>query len=354
MRDHVLLQAIVRVNRPHVDAEGVEKRVGLIVDVVGVLRELQKALQFDSSEIAGAIEDLDTMMRDLLARITVAEKQYLEVDAEASPDQQLESVVYGRFIDPDARKSFFEDFKDIEALWEILAPSAELREHIKTYKRLSQLYAAVRNAYFETGGFLGDLEYKTRQLIQGTAEQDGLGRIAKVITFDVATLEQLTGDDGPEEGKVYNLLRGLRKEMDEDPAKAVVLRALKERADQIVRNLEERTLTGMAAMDEIAALVIEKDEVRKAAEDSGLTDVGFAVAWQLKQDGALAGARLESLAVAKEVEARLAQFPNWLENPDERRRLRLNLYKPVLSLAVDLRKAVVKQIMQVLERASGD
>jgi type I restriction enzyme R subunit len=354
MRDHVLLQAIARVNRPYVDAEGVQKRVGLIVDFVGVLRELQKALRFDSADIGGAIEDLETMMRDLLGRIAAAAENYLQVDAEASPDQQLEKVVYGRFIDPDARRTFFEDYKDIEALWEILSPSAELRDHIQTYKRLSQLYAAVRNAYSETGGFLGDLEYKTRRLIQGSAEQEGLGRIAKVVTFDVETLEQLKGDDGPEEGKVYNLLRGLRKEMDEDPAKAVVLRALKERADQVIRNLEERKITGMAAMDEIAALVVEKEEARKAAEDSGLGDVGFAVHWQLKQNESLARAGLDSLAVAKEVEAVLAKFPNWIENPDEQRRLRLNVYKPVIKLADAQRKAAVEQIMQVLEETAGD
>jgi len=353
MRDHVLLQAIARVNRPYVDAEGIQKRVGLIVDFVGVLRELQKALRFDSAEIGGAIEDLDTMMADLLGRIAAAAEHYLQVDAKDSPDQQLEKVVYGRFIDPDARKAFFGDYKDIEALWEILSPSAELRDHIRTYKRLSQLYAAVRNAYSETGGFLGDLEYKTRQLIQGTAEQEGLGRIAKVVTFDVATLEQLKGDQGPDEGKVYNLLRGLRSEMDADPARAVVLRALKERADQVVRNLEERKITGMAAMDEIAALAVEKDEARRAADDSGLTDVGFAVHWQLTQRGALAGTELDSLVVAREVEALLGKFPNWVENPDERRRLRLNLYKPVLSLQDDQRRAAVEQIMQVLEQVAG-
>jgi type I restriction enzyme, R subunit len=53
MRDHVLLQAIARVNRPYVDAEGVQKRVGLVVDFVGVLRELKKALQFDSADVSG-------------------------------------------------------------------------------------------------------------------------------------------------------------------------------------------------------------------------------------------------------------------------------------------------------------
>jgi type I restriction enzyme R subunit len=38
MREHVLLQAVARVNRPYEDTEGVRKRVGLIVDFVGVLR----------------------------------------------------------------------------------------------------------------------------------------------------------------------------------------------------------------------------------------------------------------------------------------------------------------------------
>jgi type I restriction enzyme R subunit len=175
MRDHVLLQAIARVNRPYVDANNVQKRVGLVIDFVGVLRELQKALRFDSADIVGAIEDLDTMMVDLHQRIAQAAENYLTVDSGDTPDKQLERVVYGRFIDPDARKTFFEDYKDIEALWEILSPSAELWDHIATYKRLSQLYAAVRNAYAETGSFLGDLEYKTRRLIESSAAQEGLG-----------------------------------------------------------------------------------------------------------------------------------------------------------------------------------
>jgi type I restriction enzyme, R subunit len=176
MRDHVLLQAIARVNRPYVDAKNVQKRVGLVVDFVGVLRELEKALRFDSADIGGAIEDLETMMIDLHHRIAQAAENYLAVDSGDSAHNQLEKVVYGRFIDPEARKTFFEDYKDVEALWEILSPSAELRDHIATYKRLSQLYAAVRNAYGETGSFLGDLEYKTRRLIESSAEQEGLGR----------------------------------------------------------------------------------------------------------------------------------------------------------------------------------
>ena len=73
MRDHVLLQAIARVNRPYVDVKGISKPIGLVVDFVGVLRELRKALQFDSSDVSGLIEDLDFLTQDFLDKITKAE-----------------------------------------------------------------------------------------------------------------------------------------------------------------------------------------------------------------------------------------------------------------------------------------
>jgi len=58
-----------------------------------------------------------------------------------------------RFLTPEVRKAFFEAYKDIETLWEILSPAPELRDYIETYKHLSQLYAAVRNAEtFKTTG----------------------------------------------------------------------------------------------------------------------------------------------------------------------------------------------------------
>jgi type I restriction enzyme R subunit len=88
-------------------------------------------------------------------------------------------VVYGRFLDPEPRKAFFEAYKDIENLWEILSPSPELRDHIVTFKRLAQLYAAVRNAYAEKVGFVADLAYKTKRLVEQSATQDGLGRLTK-------------------------------------------------------------------------------------------------------------------------------------------------------------------------------
>jgi type I restriction enzyme, R subunit len=179
MRDHVLLQAIARVNRPYVDSEGIRKRVGLVIDFVGVLRELKKALKFDSEDVSGVIEDLDLLLENFLTKIDAVSATYLDAGEGGDADERLERVVYGRFIDPDVRKTFYEAYKDIESLWEILSPSPELRDHIDTFKRLTQLYMAVRNAYAEKVGPIDDLARKTRRLVEQSALQSGLGQVAK-------------------------------------------------------------------------------------------------------------------------------------------------------------------------------
>jgi type I restriction enzyme R subunit len=352
MRDHVLLQALARINRPYIDSEGVQKKVGLVVDFVGILKELNKALRFDSADVEGALEDLDVLMADLLVKIEAASTEYLQVDSGQNADEQLESIVYGKFISEEERKKFFDDYRDIESLWEILSPSAELRDHIATYKRLSVLYAAVRNAYSDAGGFTADLEHKTKRLIEAGAEQDKLGRFTKAATFDVPTLEELGKEDGPSEEKVYNLLRGLRKEMEDDPAAAVALQSLKEKADRVIEDLEERKVNGLAALDELKAVAEEKDRLREFARRTGLSDRAFGIYSALNGEPALSGLEVDIQRIATTIDIAVDQFPHWKQNADERRRLRSGLYKPLLDSNVPTKSCneIIENVMNVLEK----
>ena len=76
MRDHVLLQALARVNRPYVDNNNVQKKVGLVIDFVGVLRELTKALRFDSKSVEGALEDTASLWPTFTTEIDAAATEY--------------------------------------------------------------------------------------------------------------------------------------------------------------------------------------------------------------------------------------------------------------------------------------
>jgi type I restriction enzyme, R subunit len=57
MRDHTLLQAIARVNRPYEnEREEMVKPHGFVLDFVGIFDKLEKALAFDSDEINAIVQ----------------------------------------------------------------------------------------------------------------------------------------------------------------------------------------------------------------------------------------------------------------------------------------------------------
>ena len=348
MRDHVLLQAIARVNRPYADAKGNRKRIGLVLDFVGVLRELKKALTFDSSDVSGVIEDLDVLYQDFRDKIEKAKTAYLAGERGLGADEQLEKIIYGRFLEPEPRKAFFEDYKEIEALWEILSPTPDLRDHIPAYKQLARLYASVRNAYAGQVNYEAELGQKTRRMVQESAAQEGLGNAAKTVTFDVVTLKALQRKKGSEEAKVFNLVRGLNREIDSESELGAVLLPLKERAERIIRDLEERKKTGLEAMDLLAVLAKEKEAAMNAAKQSDLSRRAFGVHWILKEDDALKAAGVSALDLAKESEKLIERFPNAAVNADEHRRLRAALYRPLLVLDGTERSRIVERILGIL------
>ena len=68
MRDHVLLQAIARVNRPYEDNDGLIKPYGFVLDFVGIFGDLEKALAFDSEDMGSVIQNLD-VLKKLFAKL---------------------------------------------------------------------------------------------------------------------------------------------------------------------------------------------------------------------------------------------------------------------------------------------
>ena len=352
MRDHVLLQAIARVNRPCAEAP-VRKRIGLVVDFVGVLRELKKALRFDSSDLSGVIEDLDLLLASLRERLAKAAADYLGAEG-GDEDERLEKIVYGRFLDPPSRQAFCEAYKEIEALWEILSPSPHLRDYMDTYKRLAELYTVVLNAYEGRITYEASLGRKTHGMVQDGTTQGALGNLVKTVTFDARTLAALRGGPGSDEAKVFNLVRGLRRELENEPDMGPVLLPLKERAERILEDLEDRATTGLAAMDLLAALVDEKEAAGKAAKESGLAPRAFGVHWALKDDPGLDAAGISALSLAREAQELLDRFPNAAVNADEHRRLRAALYQPLLQLERDERSRVVERILTILLNTGTD
>jgi type I restriction enzyme R subunit len=76
-----------------------------------------------------------------------------------------------------------------------------------------------------------------------------------------------------------------------------------------------------------------------------LSTRAFSAFWTLKDNEALKAANISAMELAREIEALSVRFPNAAVNPDEQRRFRASLYRPLLSLPQDRRARVVDLIV---------
>jgi type I restriction enzyme R subunit len=327
MRDHVLLQAIARVNRPYEDEKGLKKPSGLIVDFVGVLKELNKALAFDSDDVNAVIEDLDVLFTRFKDLMNGPGRVYLEATGipGSSNDERLENLLYKKFLDKDERQQFIDLFKEVETLYEILSPDPELRDYIEPYNRLADLYVMLRNAYGRRTTFYEEVAHKTEMLVRENAATHGLNEMTKTVEFDAATLKALKDKRGPEEGKIINLVKSLDKDASDRGKEEPYLISIADRADKVMAELEDRQVSTTKAMERLEALAQEKLEAEKARKNSGLDADTFEIFWFLQQQ------KLPTpLPLAKEISAIYERFPNWSSNDDEYRQLKAEIYKSLL------------------------
>lgn len=324
MRDHVLLQAISRVNRPYEDEQGRQKPCGLIVDFIGMLRDLNKALAFDSQDVSGVIEDLDLLLDEFRRLLAQAQTDYL-APLSGEPDKRLETLLYKTLLDPAARQAFIDCYRQIEGLYEILSPSAELREHIQAYRKLTDLYLMLRNAYGSPTRFYEDVARKTGHMIRETASSYGPVVTGKTVEFDLKTLKALQDKGEDDNASVINLVRAAEDEAAAKGEQQPVLIDIAQRAQAILQALEQRAVNTRQAIEQLSVLLEERGNAEDERQRLGLEPTTFAVYWHLHRNG-FKNARL----VAEEIMAAVAKYPNQADSEEEQRQLKAEIYRALM------------------------
>ncbi len=145
MRDHVLLQAIARVNRPYEDKDGLVKPAGFVLDFVGIFENLERALAFDSDIVESVIQNIEVLKEAFAKQMCGDAAIYLPLAA--GWDDKAKERAITHFEDKDSRETFFKFFRGLQNLYNILSPDAFLRPFIEDYQALASVYGLIRNAY---------------------------------------------------------------------------------------------------------------------------------------------------------------------------------------------------------------
>lgn len=267
LRDHNLLQAIARTNRP---LPIMDKRTGLIVDYFGVFQNLEKALNFDKNIREESLIDWGTLKATVPGEVLRCMEMFKPIKIVDTRECLLAALQ--RLRDPEMAKNFEHNFKSIERLWEAISPDPCLYDHRHNYNWLCGIYLAHRRRLRGPKVTYGELAAKTRQLIE---ENTGFMKIAEelpIFKIDANYVEKL--DDLPTPAdKAAALEAMLTRELSEDDP-SFTYKLLGERLRQIK---ERKDANDEAAAKRLRELQEITDETTKAKEEPAklnLTKVG--------------------------------------------------------------------------------
>ncbi len=327
MRDHVLLQAIARVNRPYTDEGGNEKPCGFVLDYIGIFEDLEKALAFDADEVGSVIQNIDdlrglfrTMMAEQAPEHLILPDPYDDRDAERA------ILKYGRRAD---REAFYKFFKQVQAVYDILSPDAALRPYIDDYGRLAKLYLLVRKAY-RTGPDYTDREFaaKTRTMLRESFDLTTLEPPGAIHTLGAAELEALKRGAGSGEAKVLNLRKAIADAVRKDAATQPFLVPIGERAEALAERYEDRQITTQQALDGFHDLAEAAVNGKAEREQLGLNANEHAILLALRPPpGENDGGDTPAPDAARRLNGLFEQFPDHRWDSGQQAKLRAQLYR---------------------------
>ena len=280
MRDHVLLQAIARVNRPYEDNDGLVKPSGFVLDFVGIFENLEKALAFDSDVVESVIQNLDVLKEYFAKLIRKDAAQYLPFTI-GSDDKAKERAIE-HFEDKDTREAFFKFFKQVQDIYNILSPDGFLRPFMEDYQSLALLYGLIRTAYADPTYVDKELTAKTRELLQEHTDSDPFELPGSIQELNANTLSEIGASDVSDTVKVLNLRKILKKTVIDESRSKPFLISIGERAEALEEAYENRQITTQQALVAYWELIEELEQAASERARMNLDENAYAVYKVLK------------------------------------------------------------------------
>ena len=253
-----------------------------------------------------------------------ANQKFLHISEGYAGDKAAEKVL-SHFRNEEPRHEFYQFFRELADIYEILSPDAFLRPYIDDYDQLSRMYRLLRSAY-DTAFVDRELTRKTARLVQehtrGGTIQDSL----EIYEINEKLLERLEKDDTPDTVKIFNLLKSIQELINKEKHQAPYLLTIGERAEAIAQAYQLRQKNTQEALKELEKLIRDINQAEKERAEKNLKPAAFAIYYVLNQDDLP-----DAEEIAREMEKSFEEYPHWEFSPAQERDVRIELYKVLLN-----------------------
>ncbi len=346
MRDHVLLQAIARVNRPYEDEEERKKPCGFVLDFVGIFDNLEKALSFDSSDIEGVIRDLEELKRKFAEDMEKARQDYLSLIKGLSGDKAVDRILE-YFMDEEKRQDYYLFFRELQDIYEVLSPDAFLRDYLSDFETLVRIYRILREAYETKTPVDRDFARKTAKLVTEHTKTGVIKPALEVYEINEHTLLHLEKSKASDREKIFNIIKSIENTLNKKGKSAPYLISIAEKAEHIVKLFKERQKTTEETLQELKKLIEEINAAEKEQIEKCMSPEIFTVYWLFKQRGLS-----EPEKLANQIGVVFSQYPHWKGSNAQEKEVRRELYALVMTAGIEdiaLANEIIEDIVKKLK-----
>ncbi|QEF93684.1 type I restriction endonuclease subunit R [Methanothermobacter sp. KEPCO-1] len=344
MRDHVLLQAIARVNRPYEDNKGRRKTSGFVLDFIGIFENLEKALEFDSQDVEGVIQDIKILKDRFKELIKEAKKKYLSLIEGRSPDKAVETVLE-YFRHEEKRRDYYKFFREISDIYEIISPDKFLRPYIDDFETLTRMYRILKEAY-DSIEIEKDLLRKTSKLVQYHTKPGKIKATLEIYEINSNALRKIEESKDPDNKKVFNISKSILKHVQDHANTSPYLLSIGEKAEAIIKLYKARQKSTEETLEELKKLIDEINSARKAEKEKKMPSDTFSIYWMLQKTNVP-----EPEDKAKIMGEVLRKYPHWKESEKQEREVKIQFITILLNSGIDVQEAGEKAraIMRVIK-----
>ncbi len=274
LKEHSLLQAIARVNRPYDKG----KDHGLIVDYYGITKNLRKALAiFSEEDIKGALTPIDKLLEDLKVRHQEAMSFFDDIDRKG-PELKVNEAIIRKFEPVSLRDEFDYSFKMFYKALDAVLPAKESEPYINDFKFLTDKKFLIRNEYEGVTTSLRVEGKKVQELIDKYLRSSSVYRLVdKIEITNENFLKHVLSRYKTEKARTALVKNRARQVISElAPHNPVFFEKLRDRLEKIIQEEEKRRKIDAKDFDESIYFDKIKEVYEQAlSEDKELNKLGF-------------------------------------------------------------------------------
>ena len=313
LKEHRLLQAIARTNRPYLrDGENI-KSFGLIIDYVGIFKELKRALEiYDEVDIREVATDIKKIKEKLKNDIEKALSFFEGIEVKDDRENIMKAVEI--LFKKESWDEFQKLYRSIRYHYKLL--KEDRLEFKNTFAWLTQVYYAY---YAKVEGLPPEIEIKKDEFVEDALkfihETVNLGKITKdfpIIEIDERFLGKITKQK-PNERTFTDLLFAVRRYI--NVHRGPLTEDLVEQVESIVerwRHKKEEIAKLYKEILDIAQRIQEREEEKKKLN---LSELEYSIVTILKRHIGDNPQLIEDTKILLN-ETEDLRFPRWQEKSD--------------------------------------